>query len=67
MLDRHTSYQCILGGADKMTIKERQDAIVQRYGLEAEETILFFQMCEEPKGEGWDLYIELLFEYLMGR
>lgn len=50
-----------------MTIKERQDAIVQRYGLEAEETILFFQMCEEPKGEGWDLYIELLFEYLMGR
>ena len=50
-----------------MTTKERQDAIVHRYGLEADETILFFQMCEEPKGEGWEWYIELLFNYLMGR
>lgn len=50
-----------------MPIKQMQDEIVSRYGLEADETILFFQMCEEPKSEGWELYIELLYNYLMGR
>ena len=50
-----------------MSIKQMQDEIIHKFGFEAEETVLFFQMCEEPKTEGWELYIELLYNYLMGR
>lgn len=30
-----------------MTIKEMQDNIVGKYGLEAKETILFFKLCDK--------------------
>ena len=50
-----------------MPIKQMQDEIVSRYGLESDETILFFRMCEEPKQEGWEFYLEMLYKYLMGR
>ena len=32
-----------------MTIKEMQDNIVGKFGLEAKETILFFKLCEKLK------------------
>ena len=30
-----------------MTIREMQDNIIGKYGLEAKETVLFFQLCEK--------------------
>lgn len=30
-----------------MTVKEMQDNIVGKYGLEAKETILFFKLCDK--------------------
>ena len=32
-----------------MTIKEMQDNIIGRFGLEAKETVIFFKMCEKLK------------------
>lgn len=32
-----------------MTIKEMQDNVVGKYGLEAKETITFFKLCEKLK------------------
>ena len=34
-----------------MTIKEMQDNIVGRFGLEAKETITFFNLCDKLKEE----------------
>ena len=34
-----------------MTIKEMQDNIVGRFGLEAEETITFFKLCDKLNEE----------------
>lgn len=48
-----------------MTIKEMRDKIIEKYGAESEEAVLFCQMCDEPKTESWPLYIRLLFEYLI--
>ena len=30
-----------------MTVREMQDNIIRKYGLEAKETVLFFQLCEK--------------------
>lgn len=32
-----------------MTIKEMQDNVVRKYGLEAKETITFFKLCDKLK------------------
>ena len=32
-----------------MTIKEMQDNVVGKYGLEAKETIMFFKLCDKLK------------------
>lgn len=32
-----------------MTVKEMQDNVVGKYGLEAKETITFFKLCEKLK------------------
>ena len=38
-----------------MTIKEMQDNVVGKYGLEAKETITFFKLCEKLK-ESFDFF-----------
>ena len=49
-----------------MTIEEMKNRIVNIYGFEAKETILFFGMCEDWAGkEGAMLYLELLYKYLI--
>ena len=50
-----------------MTIKEMQDNVIQKYGFETEETILFFELCEAAEGKDWGLYLELVYNYLMER